>query len=97
MNTPDIEKNVKKIDTITKNYKSDKREAYFELSSQKNYLYIFIGVFFLLIIFRPSVIYTSELTSSKLKFSLKKFIIWWVSLSCLLSISLAIYNYKSVN
>lgn len=91
MNTPDIEKNIKKIDSYTKDYTSEKKEGYFQLTPKNFYLYIFIGVFFLLIIFRPTIIYNNEI---KRKFSLKKFILWWISISGILCLSLTIYNYK---
>lgn len=94
MNTPDIEKNIKKIDSYTKDYTSEKKEGYFHITSNNFYLYIFIGVFFLLIIFRPTIIYNNEITKNKRKFSLKKFILWWISISGILCLGLVLYNYK---
>jgi heme/copper-type cytochrome/quinol oxidase subunit 2 len=97
MNTPDIEKNIKKIDSYTRDYTSEKKEGYLQLTSNNVYLYIFIGVFFLLVIFRPSIIYNTEQTKNKPKFSPKKFILSWIIISGILCFGLVLYNYKKIN
>ena len=96
-NTPVLKTRVKELRGMVKGYsngKSPTTELSLQdiLSSPKMYVFVPVFVFFCLILFRPSFLYT-EGVDKKTRFSTGKLVLFWILLSGLLCIGVFGYNY----
>lgn len=95
--TPTIKKRVDELQTQVNAYTGKKSFVSgiggISLNSPKLYYIIPIVLFLLLAIFRPGFLYDTDMDKNR-KFSVKKFLSFWLLFSGMLIIGLIVYNHK---
>lgn len=93
-----LDERIKNLENIIRPYTVPKKNVLFgfedTFSSYKVYVGVVITILLLLLITRPSFLYTSETPTSKSKFSFQKLILTWFIISLILVLTIYTYHYK---
>lgn len=93
-----LNERINNLRSLVKPYTVVRKNVIFGFQDENQVTKLYIGIpiviLLLLVIARPSFLYTSETPTSKSKFSFQKLILTWFIISLILILSLYAYHFK---